>query len=307
MSRKIKIIQMEGLFIELKNFKGKVLILLAVLVLAVMLSGAVSAATTTNFSPNGKTVSITSTYGASTLQTHQSSVKKNGAYGYGLYTTVTFAGKDIKGRTSNRIIMYFNNMYKTSTYSLTDHKGYVYNSKATSGKSQIFGTITGRLNNGLKFSGSTVANYFYLKGNKLVKNSSGILRFWQNGKFYGKIFVQDTPVYTNYSGGYQMSKVTETTKTSYGNGDSRISKITSIYNRNTAGVLKSQKLNGISYGKEKISGKTVTYTGKIYISTKLDPKDLFNEKIVFGDYREFKTSISPILKKYYPLEVINFS
>lgn len=298
---------MEGLFIELKHLNGKVLILLSVLVLAVVLSGAVSAATTTNFSPSGKTVSVTSTYSPSTLQTHQTSVKKNGAYGYGTYTTVTFAGKDIKGRTSYRMITYFNNMYKTSTYQLTDHKGFEYNSIATSGKSQIFGKVTGRLNNGLIFSGSTVANYFYLKGNKLVKNSTGILRFWQKGTFYGKIFVQDTPVYRNYAGNYQMSRVTETTKTSYANGDSRTSTITSIYNRNTAGVLKSQKLSGTSYGKEKISGKTVTYTGKIYISTKLDPRDAFNEKIAFGDYREYKTSISTVLKKYYPFEVINFS
>lgn len=298
---------MEGLFIELKNLNGKVLILLSVLVLAVVLSGAVSAATTTTFSPNGKIVSVTSTYGTSTLQTHQSSVKKNGAYGFGTYTTVIFAGKDIKGRTSSRVITYFNNMYKTSTYSLNDHKGYVYNSKAKAGKSQILGTITGRLNNGMTFSGSTFATYFYLKGNKLVKNSNGILKFWQNGKFYGKIFVQDTPVYKNYSGGFQMSKVTETTRTSYANGDSRYSTISSIYNRNTLGVLKSQKISGTSYGKEMISGKTVTYTGKIYIGTKFDPRDIFNEKIAFGDYKEYKTSTSPVLKKYYPFEVINFS
>lgn len=298
---------MEGLFIRFKNLNSTVLIFIFALVLAVVLSGAVSAATTTNFSQSGKIVSVTSTYGHSTLQTHQSSVKKKGAYGYGIYTTVTFTGKDIKGRTSFRVITYFNNNYKTSTYHLTDHKGFEYSSKATSGKSQIFGTVSGRLNTGMIFSGTTQASYFYLNGNKLIKSSTGVMKFWQSGKLFAKINVLDTPIYKYYSGNYQMSKVTETTKTSYTNGDSRYSVITSLYNRSALGVLKSQKVTGKSYGKEKINNKMVTYTGNIYIGTVYDPRDTFNEKIVFGNYKEYKTSKSPILRKYYPLEVINFS
>ncbi len=294
-------------FIRMKNLNSKFLIFIFTLVLAVVLCGAVSAATTTSYSSDGKIVNITSNYGKSTLQTHVTTAKKTGVYGYGTYSTVTFSGKDIKGRTSLRTITYFNDIYKTSVYNLTDHNGFQYNSKATAGKYKIFGKVTGRLNNGLYFSGNTTASISYLNGKKLVSGATGIIRFWQNGNFFSKVSFVDTPKYQLYNGEYQLVKVTETTNTTYANGNKRYSIISSYYTRNSNGVLTGQKTSGTSVGTETILNKTVHYTGKIYISTKYDPKDLFNEKYTFGDYLEIKTSSSTRVLKTYPYEAISFS
>ena len=163
------------------------------------------------------------------------------------------------------------------------------------------------VNSGIKFSGTTVASIYYLKGQELLKNSTGYIHFWQNTKLFAKIKVVDLPQYKLYNKQYQMIKVTETTNTLYANSNTRYSVISSLYTRNSKGTLIGQKTSGTSNGTEKINNKKVKYTGKIYITTKSDPKDLYNEKYIFGDYIEYKTSSSSQLLKTYPLEVINFS
>jgi hypothetical protein len=291
----------------MKSINSKILILLSTLVLAVVLCGAVSAASTISYSPNGKNINITNTYTTSTLQTHVDAYKRTGIYGYGTYATVTFSGKDLKGRDSYRQNKYFNGLFKTSIYVVTDHKGFSYNSKATAGRFGVTGTINGTLNSHLKFSGTTSSPFFILNGQKLIQKSTGFMKFYQDNVFYAKIKVLDTPQYKLYNGQYQLLKVTENTSTLFANGNSRNSVISSYYTRNTLGTLIGQKTSGTSSGSEKINNVMVQYTGKIYITTRYDSKDAFNEKLVFGDYKEVKTSTSPTLLKTYPFEAINFS
>jgi hypothetical protein len=291
----------------MKSINSKILILLSTLVLAVILCGAVSAASTISYSPNGKIVNVTNTYTKSTLQTHVDTYKRSGIYGYGTYATVTFSGKDLKGRDSYRQIKYFNGLFKTSNYVVTDHKGFSYNSKATAGRYGLTGTVIGTINSHLKFSGTTSSPFFNLNGQKLIKKSTGFMNFYQDNKLFAKIQVLDTPQYKLYNGQYQLLKVTENTNTFFTNGNSRKSVIISNYSRSKLGTLIGQKTAGTSSGSEKINNVMVKYTGKIYITTRYDSKDAFNEKFIFGDYKEVKTSTSPTLLKLYPFEAINFS
>ncbi len=291
----------------MKSINSKILILLSTLVLAVILCGAVSAAATISYSPNGKNINITNTYTKSTLQTHVTTTKRTGIYGRGTYSTVTFSGTDLKGRASYRQINYFNGVFKTSNYVVNDHKGFYYNSKAKSGKYGLTGTVIGSLNSHMKFSGTTSSPFFTLNGQKLIKKSTGFMKFYQNKVFFAKVQVLDIPQYKLYSKEYQLLKVTENTKTFFANGNSRKSQIASYYTRNGRGTLIGQKTSGLSSGSEKINNILVKYTGKISISIKYDSKDTYNEKYVFGDYKEVKTSKSSTLLKLYPFEAINFS
>jgi hypothetical protein len=291
----------------MKSINNKILILLSTLILAVILCGAVSAASTISYSPNGKNINITNTYTKSTLQTHVNAYKRTGIYGYGTYSTVTFSGKDLKGRDSYRLIKYFNGLFKTSNYLVTDHKGFSYTSKATAGRYGLTGTVSGTLNAHMKFSGTTSSPFMNLNGQKLIKQSSGFMKFYQDNLLFAKIQVQDTPLYKLYSGQYQLLKVRENTNTFFTNGNSRKSVISSYYTRNSLGTLVGQKTYGTSSGSEKINNVMVKYTGKIYITTRYDAKDAFNEKFIFGDYKEAKSSTSPTLLKIYPFEAINFS
>ena len=63
---------------------------------------------------------------------------------------------------------------------------------------------------------------------------------------------------------------------------------------------------GKSNGTEKISNTTVSYTGKITISTRHDPKDVMNEGYDTGTYKEVKTSTSTVLNKEIPLDIVTF-
>jgi hypothetical protein len=290
---------------ESLNKKGLTFIL--TLVLAVILCGAVSAATTTSYSANGKIIKITSDYGTSTLQSHVSSKGKKGTYGEGIYTTQTFSGKDIKGRIVNRTINYFDYVYKYDSYKVYDHSGFEYYSQSKSDGKKITGTIIGKLSSGIIFSGTITSPFYYLNKHKLVKNSTGVMNFWQNGKFLAKINFLDTYQYKLFNADYQLIKLTETTNTFYANGDTRSSVISSYYTRSSKGTLTGQKTSGTSKGTEKINNKKVSYTGKITITTRYDPKDVYNEKFDFGNYYEDKTSTSPNLLKTYPFEAINFS
>jgi hypothetical protein len=291
----------------MKSINSKILILLSTLVLAVILCGAVSAASTISYSTNGKNISISNTYTKSTLQTHVTAIKRAGIYGRGTYSTVTFSGKDLKGRDSYRQIKYYNGLFKTSNYFVTDHKGFSYNSKATAGRYGLTGTVIGTVNSHLKFSGKTSSPFYNLNGQKLIKKSTGFMNFYMDKVFFAKIQVLDTPVYKLYNGQYQLLKVTESTNTFFSNGNSRKSVISSYYSRNKLGTLIGQKTLGTSFGSERINKVVVKYTGKIYISTRYDSKDAFNEKYIFGDYKEVKTSKSTTLLKLYPFEAINFS
>jgi hypothetical protein len=291
----------------MKSINSKILILLSTLVLAVILCGAVSAASTISYSPDGKNIDITNTYTKSTLQTHVTAYKRAGIYGRGTYSTVTFSGTDLKGRSSFRQIKYFNGVFKTSNYVVNDHKGFYYNSKAKSGKYGLTGTIIGTLNSHLKFSGTTSSPFFNLNGQRLIKKSTGLMKFYNNNVYFAKVQVLDTPQYKLYNGQYQLLKVTESTNTFFRNGNSRKSVISSYYSRSKLGTLIGQKTSGNSMGSEKINNVLVKYTGKIYITTRYDSKDAFNEKYIFGDYKEVKTSTSTTLLKLYPFEAINFS
>ncbi len=177
----------------MKSINSKILILLSTLVLAVILCGAVSAAATISYSPNGKNVNVTNTYTKSTLQTHVTAIKRAGIYGRGTYSTVTFSGKDLKGRDSYRQIKYFNGLFKTSNYVVTDHKGFTYNSKATSGRYGLTGTVTGTINYHIKFSGTTSSPFYNLNGQRLIKKSTGFMKFYKDNVFFAKIQVLDTP------------------------------------------------------------------------------------------------------------------
>ena len=291
----------------MKSLNKKGLIFIMTLVLAVLLCGAVSAATTTSYSSNGKTIKITSDYVTSNLQSHTTSKGQNGTFGEGIYTTVKYSGTDIKGRHINRVINYFDYKYKSDTYKINDGKGYAYSSKSRSDGKKITGTVTGKLNPGITFSGTITSPFVMLNKHKVVKNSTGTFTYWQNGKLFAKVKIFDLPQYKLFNGQEQIIKFTETTNTFYADGDTRISVIHSYYSRISTGVLIGQKTSGFSKGTEKINNKIVKYTGKIVVTTKFDPNDTYNERFDFGNYYEYKTSTSPTVKKRYPFEAIDFS
>lgn len=264
------------------------------------MSGAVSA-TSVHYSSDGKNISVTHNYVNSTLVTHINTKKGTGTYGYGYYVTVTTSGKDIEGRNSVQTLYSFNGKAKKMVYKLSDSGAYVngvinfYTTKATitmNGKDSATGAV---------FKATGVSLYRTIAGQKCLSNTTLNMIYSQNGKVIAKSTQFTTFQYKSFNGVYQSVKSIRTTNSAY-SGINRKSVINSYYSRNSVGTLIGLKVSGTSKGTEKINNKLVSFTGKITITTKHDPKDFFDEGFVEGDYKEVLTSSSPVLLKVFPLE-----
>lgn len=292
--------------------KKPLLLLVGIFLIAFMLCGTV-AATSYSISNNGKVISVKDSYNTSTLKDQVSVSRTNGNYGYGYYCSVKTTGKDIKGNKIDQKYVYFNKnknyftfndfKYRALKKSNSDGSWSNYSSKVTSNY-KITETFNVRTFNGLKYSGKTTYTLYYPKGQRLVKSGTVTAKFYKNSALYATVTSTYVPTYKLIKGYYIGVKETLTTKTSYKNGDTRKSIITHVYTRNSIGLLTGKKIYGTSSGTEKINGKKVTYTGKIKIGTKYDPKDTWNEKYVDGDYSETKTSKASKLKRVIPIEAL---
>jgi hypothetical protein len=285
--------------------KNKTLGLICAFLFAIILCGAVSATTTTTFSSDGKYINITHSYVPSTLKTTQSTKTETGIYGYGKYSIITISGKDNKGRNVNSTLIYYNNVCKSMNQKRSSSDGTFYNENAIFGSKSMSLKVYGRMNSTMTYSVNSTCNIYYVDGQALGKPNPTITNYYQNGKFYAQSKDLEVLSYKSFNGIYQLVSDTDTTNTVYANGNKRTSVIKTDNIINSYGTQTGMKISGTSYGTEKINNKTVTYTGKISISTKYDPKD-FNQYNM-GDYKEVLTSSSPTLLKIVPFESIDTS
>jgi len=216
--------------------------------------------------------------------------------------TVTTSGKDIEGRNSVQTLYSFNGEPKQMVSKLWNSEKNVnsvvnfYTTKATI-------TINGKDS----FTGATVkatglSLFRTVSGQKCVSNTTLSTVYSLNGKVLVKSTQFTTFQYKIFDGLCRTVKTIRTTNTAYTAGINRKSVINSYYTRNSVGTLTGVKISGTSQGTEKINNKVVNFTGKITITTKHDPRDIFDEGFVEGDYKEVLTSSSPTLLKIYPFE-----
>lgn len=288
------------------------LVAICIFMVAFILCGAASA-TSSSISSSGKTISVKYNYGSSTLADSFSSTYKDGTYGYGYYGVAKTAGKDIKGNNIKQTIVYFNEdnnyftfkdlKYANTTKSNTDGSWSNTFTKVVS-DDLMTETSKGKTFNGLTYSTSAKYNLFYENGQRLYNSAIANIKYYKDGVFYATV----TSSYNGtlqYINNYILTvKAKSYSKTTYANGDIRKSTIYMYFNRNSNGKLIGQTTSGNSSGTEKVNGKTVTYTGKIKIGTKYDPKDTWHEYYVTGDYTETKTSSSASLVRRLPLEAV---
>lgn len=177
----------------------------------------------------------------------------------------------------------------------------VYNSNATLNGSNIIETVNGRLNKYFTFSGNIIGTVSFINGQQVHKNSLATIKYWNNGVYYGKTIINASPSYKNYGGIYKLIKTITSSKTYYANSDFKSSIITKVYTRNTAGNIMGLKTTGTSKGSERVGSQIINYTGIIYIQSRYDSRDFYNEKFNTGSYFEERSSNSTYLNKKLPI------
>ena len=250
-------------------------------------------------------MSVTYKFVPSTLKTSLNTAKKNGTYGYGNYSTIKVTGKDNKGRYKNSTTIVFNNIIRSMTLMTRNTSGFYVYEKLNLVSNNYISVISGRIDSKTTFTGKKIYPVYYLNGQQLFKTGAGTTNFYKNGKFYSQIKSSVKTIYKNFNGIYEDVSDIDTTSTLYANGNTRKSVISHVYLRNSIGDQIGMKISGTSKGIEKINNKKVKYSGKIYIGTKYDPKDIMNSGYNEGNYKEVRTSSSPVLLKIIPYESIN--
>lgn len=289
------------------SFGNRGAVILCTFLFAIILCSVVSAASTVNFSSDGKNITITPKNVPSTLTTTESSAVKSGAYGYGQYATLKETGKDTQGMNIYRTVNVYNNILESMINKFSSVDGITATSdSAVLSNNKYVVKMSGKDGN-LTFSGTGVMPIFNVNGHKLENNGIKTINYYVNGKLFATSNITTVFKYQYISGDYQTVKMTDTFNTLYTNGNTRSSIITQLYSRNSKGTETGMVTTGTSKGTEKINNKTVSYTGKITISTRHDPKDYLNEGYVTGTYKEVRTSSSPILNKEIPLEAVRLS
>ena len=282
--------------------KGKIII--CTFVFAIILCGAVSAAVTVNFSSDGKNITITPSNVLSTLKTSVSSSIKDGAFGYGQYVTLKETGQDNQGVNTYSTINYYNNILETMINRLSSSDGLgIENENIFLGNNQMIMKMNGKDGN-ITFSGTGILPLYYVHGQQIANNGVSNINFYLNGTLIGKSKITSIFNYKVFDGAYRTVKETDTNNVLYTNGNTRTSVISQVFSRNSQGTETGMVTTGTSKGTENINNTTVSYTGKITISTRHDPKDVINEGYDTGTYKEVRTSSSPVLLKEIPLDVI---
>jgi len=290
-----------GLMIDIMD-KGKIII--CTFVFAIILCGAVSAAVTVNFSSDGKNITITPSNVQSTLKTSVSSSIKDGAFGYGQYVTLKETGQDNQGVNTYSTINYYNNILETMINRLSSSDGLgIENENIFLGNNQMVMKMNGKDGN-ITFSGTGILPLYYVHGQQIANNGVSNINFYLNGTLIGKSKITSIFNYKVFDGAYRTVKETDTNNVLYTNGNTRTSVISQVFSRNSQGTETGMVTTGTSKGTENINNTTVSYTGKITISTRHDPKDVINEGYDTGTYKEVRISSSPVLLKEIPLDVI---
>jgi hypothetical protein len=289
------------------NFGNRGAVILCTFLFAVILCSVVSAASIVNFSSDGKNITITPNNVPSTLTTSESSAVKSGTYGYGQYITLKETGKDTKGMNIYRTGNVYNNILESmvNKFSSVDGVTSATDSAVLSNNKYVVKMI-GKDGN-LTFSGTGVIPIFNVNGHKVENNGIKTINYYVSGKLLATSNITTVFKYQFINGDYQTLKMTDTTNTLYTNGNTRTSIITQLYSRNSKGTETGMVTTGTSKGTEKVNNKIVSYTGKITISTRHDPKDYLDEGYVTGTYKEVRTSSSPVLNKEIPLEAVRLS
>lgn len=285
------------------NIKNKALGIIVAFLFAVILSGAASAAESVHFSSDGKNISVTHTYVKSTLVNHVTTKKSHGTYGYGQYMTLTTSGKDNKGVNTLRTLYLFNGQLKQMVSKYWDSDSNV-NMVTTFYKTRAAITVTGKdVSTGASVKATGFSPYRTIAGQKYLANTTLSMSYAINGTFIAKSTEFTTFQYKAFNGACQIVKSIRTTNSNYIIGVNRKSVINSSYTRNSFGILTGLKVSGTSKGTETINNKLVSFTGKITITTKYDPRDILDEGFTEGDYKEVLTSSSPTLLKVLPLDI----
>ena len=286
------------------NIKDKSKVIVCTFVFAIILCGAVSAAATVNFSSDGKNIIITPNNVQSTLKTTVSSSIKDGTYGYGQYITLKETGQDNKGINTYRTVNYYNNVLETLINRFSSGNGLgIENVNTVLGNNQFVMKMNGK-NNNLTFSGTGILPLYNVHGQKLINNGVVNINFYVNGTLIGKSKITSVFNYKVFNGVYRPVKLTDTYNILYTNGNTRTCIVSQVFSRNSQGTETGLVTTGTSKGTEKINNTKVSYTGKITISTKHDPKDVIDEGYNTGTYKEVRTSSSPVLIKEIPLDVV---
>lgn len=258
-----------------------------------------------NYSPttstSGKYIGVKFNYVRSNLHYDVTSFVKSGTWGHGKYTTVIETGTDNHGRKVYRVLNYFNNLFRHSDLVLKSSSGStLYNSHVTKNGRQITEVIGGKLNPNLIFGGTVNYQLGMVNGQQLCKSATGIIRYWNHKSFYGKTLINAVPTYKNYKGIQKIIKYTVNSKTYYPNSNTISSNINSLYTRASTGKQIGLKTTGSVNGKQVVGSRTVAYTGKIYMDTRHDSKDIYNE-YTSGNYSEYRRSTAKTLKRTIPL------
>ena len=253
-----------------------------------------------SFSNNGKYLAVTYKHVNSTLHYDVKTNQRTGTWGYGKYTTVLVTGIDNRGRTIHNTVIYYNNLFRESILLLITGN-YGYTSHATLNGSKIVETVSGRLNKYVTFKGNITGTIGFINGQQVHKKSLATINYWNKGIYFGKTISSAYPLYKNYGGICKLIKTVTISQTYYANSDLRSSIITKVFTRNTAGNMIGLRTTGTSRGSELHGSEIRNYTGIIYLKTRQDFRDLYNEKFDTGNYFEERRSTSTNLNKNLPL------
>lgn len=236
------------------NFENKSKIIICTFLFSIILCGAVSAATTVNFSSDGKNITITPSNVQSTLKTSISSTVKDATYGYGQYTTLKVTGHDNRGVNTYATMNVYNGVLKTMIIRLSSLDG------STANANTVFGTKGGTMKmNGkdgkLTFSGTGTLLIYNVHGQKIVNNAVSNVNYYLNGILYAKCKSTILYSYKMYNGEYRDVKHVDTTSTLYSNGNTRTSVISQVFIRNSKGTETGLVTTGTSKGTEKIDNR----------------------------------------------------
>lgn len=279
------------------EFKYRYLIFLAVFCLAIIyVQGEASASFySTSFSANGK-VLIVNKINVKPDYNGGIHVKKNyDPFGNVIssYDVSNFYGTDSYGRKVNQTNTYPNGVLTSSKFYLASGTFLWSSTIRRSSSTKLTENIVGKLNSKTSFSGNSI----YTLSNGKFQNRITSLIFKVNGIKVSTSTITSTMSYTN---GGSFNRWTETMKTIFTNGNTRTSKITTVYNRNSYGVCTGLVTSGFSNGNEKVGTKRTSYTGKISMGGKWMQDEGWNVR----NYKETKTSSSPTLTKTLPYEAI---
>ena len=149
------------------------------------------------------------------------------------------------------------------------------------------------MNKYVTFKGNITGTIGFINGQQVHKKSLATINYWNKGIYFGKTISSTYPLYKNYGGICKLIKTVTSSQTYYANSDLRSSIITKVFTRNTAGNMIGLRTTGTSRGSEHYGAEIRNYTGIIYLKTRQDSRDLYNEKFDTGNYLKKDAALQP--------------